>query len=570
MDQDESSERPIEIEPLEQPEQDITIGVEDSNAGLGTQEQMIKYPKWNGIPPVGNRAIDNKWKFLRLILIVFVVKIIIWSIYRFTTGSLDIFTNPESGQEATYWVGMVAKPILQLTPVFLLWLYVFKERGLPFRLTRKHLFSSIIFGCIFGLIYYFVASGVLIGIMEASGQGTDFNFVAGWDDAGWWLIIAMMFSFMIGTGPTEELFARGFIQDQTARAFSLKFAILFSAVLFATGHLPISILVYHLSFMTIVWYMIVLVIMGCFFSILYQWSRNIVFPAIIHGLWDWYLSLYAIRGAYSPSFLADYNVNFGMMDFVSTIITLAIMLPIFYIIYLVWWRHDKPLEEGPLANIVRAVERFKVTWRIREYDRGWWPRNNPILVTGAIVGIFCLASIPLAGVVGTDDPSKFVDRIIGETEKKVIIWENNTTFETGLLNEGESMEYYIEITEKEIHFINITLEWTDEEPINRFYQNRADKFKLDLFDPDGNEIFTIETDLGIIKSDWPGENETLYIGKFRVVVTLLTAGEQEPTFGPGYFTTVDDTSNEYKIIIKYESFIITQKSSDSADVRWHS
>lgn len=288
-----------------------------------------------------------------------------------------------------------------------------------------------------------------------------------------------------------------------------------------------------------------------------------------NGLWDWYLSLYALRGAYSREFLADYNVNFGIMDFVSTIITLAIMLPIFYIVYLVWWRHDKPLEEGPLANIVKAVERFKVTWRIREYDRGWWPRNNPILITGAIVGIFCLASIPLASVVGTDDPSKFIDRMIGETEKRVIIWENNTTFETGLLNVDESYEYYIEFTEKEIHFINITLEWTDEPPINRFYQNRADSFRLDFFDPDGTELFTSETDLGIIKSDWPGENNISYSGEFLVRVTLTEALDQEPTFGFGLLSQ-DDNSNEYKINIKYESFIIRQESDDSADVRWHS
>jgi membrane protease YdiL (CAAX protease family) len=557
MDNEDTPERPLEVEPINEPLED------GEQAGLGTQEQMMKDPKWNGIPPVGNRPIDNKWKFLRLILLVFVVKIIIWSIYRFTTGNWDVLSDSVNN----YTAGIFMKPLLQLVPVFILWLYVFKEKGLPFRLTRKHLFSSIIFGCILGLIYYFVASGVLIGMMEATGQGTDFHFVAGWDDAGWWLIIAMMFSYMIATGPTEELFARGFLQDQTARAFSLKFAIMFSAILFAAGHLPISILVYRLSFMTIVWYMIILVVMGCFFSLLYQWSRNIVFPAIIHGLWDWYLSLYALRGAYSAGFLADYNVNFGIMDFISTIITLGIMLPIFYIVYLVWWRHDKPLEEGPLAIIVKAIERLKTTHRIREYDRGWWPRRNPILVTAVIVGIFCLASIPLAGVVGTDDPEKFVDRMIGDTEKEVIIWQNNTTFETGLLNEGESQEFYLEFSEMNIHFINITLEWTDEPPINRFFQNRADTFRLDFFDSDENNLFTLESDLGIIKSDWPGETDVSYSGEFRIVVTLVSAGEQEPTFGVG-LVSQEDNSNEYKIIIKYESFIIRQESGDSADVRW--
>jgi len=134
------------------------------DVGQGTQEQMLKDPQWNGIPPVGNKPILDKQKFLVLILLVFIVKIIIWSIYRYFTGSLDIFTNPTNGSENVYWAGMVAKPILQLCPVILLWWYVFREKGLPFRLTKKHLFSSIVFGCILGFIYYFVATGVMIGV----------------------------------------------------------------------------------------------------------------------------------------------------------------------------------------------------------------------------------------------------------------------------------------------------------------------------------------------------------------------------------------------------------------------
>jgi membrane protease YdiL (CAAX protease family) len=391
------------------------------------------------------------------------------------------------------------KPLLQLTPVFILWLYVFKEKGLPFRLTRKHLFSSIIFGCIFGLLYYFVASGVFIGVMQASGQGADFHFVAGWDDAGWWLIIAMMFSYMIGTGPTEELFSRGFLQDQTARAFSLKFAILFTAVLFAAGHLPISILVYRLSFMTIVWYMIILVIMGCFFSILYQ-----------HGLWDWYLSLYAIRGAYSKEFLADYSVNFGMMDFISTILTLSIMLPIFYIVYLVWWKHDKPLEEGPLANIVRSVERFRITERIRFYDKGWWPRNNPIIIIAAIVGLFCLASIPLAAAIGTDDKAKFEDRMMGgESTEMTIVYLNGSGEYSDTLIEGQDNNYPLEFNETYIESITLNLNWQDEVP-RTGYTNEPDVFSIVLLDPNGVELGSETGNDGNLELIWEDKKELKY------------------------------------------------------------
>ena len=552
-------------EPPEEPEAVEVKPESEFRYGLGTQEQMMKDPKWNGIPPVGNRPIFNRQYFLFLVLLVFIVKLIIWSLYRLTTGTLDIFTNPDNGAEMTYWAGIVAKPVLQLAPVFILWIYMFKERGLPFRFTRKHLFSSIIFGCIMGLIYYFVASYVLIGVMMASGQGADFVFVAGWDDAGWWLIIAMMFSFMIGTGPTEEIFARGFIQDQTARAYPLWFAIVFTSILFAIGHLPISIFVYHLGFITIVWYMIVLVIMGGFFSILYQWSRNIVFPIIIHGLWDWYLSLYAIRGAYSPSFLADYDVNFGMMDFVSTILTLSIMLPIFYIIYLVWWKHDKPLEEGPLANIVLAIERLKATKFIIDRDRGTWPKRNPILITAAIVFIFCLASIPLASVVGTHDPMKFVDRMIGAETETIIVYDNGTVTDSGNLNEYSTTEVEIGFNEKYIDSISIRLTWTDEP--TQFIQgtNEPDEFKIELFNPEGQSLDHNSGSSGSLMISWSGTENVEYNGNFTVAITLVIAGDDMSFTG---LRIQADNSNDYSLDIDYQSYSIKSTSGDSADVRW--
>ena len=186
-----------------------------------------------------------------------------------------------------------------------------------------------------------------------------------------------------------------------------------------------------------------------------------------------------------------------------------------------------------------------------------------------IVGLFCLAMYPLAAVVGTDDPAKFTDRMIGATRETVIIWENNTTFEMGLLNVGEMKEYYLEFTEKQIHFINITLEWTDEPPINDRWINKEDSFKLELFDPDGNEINSIQNDVGIIKYDWPGEYGIEYSGEFLIRVTLAEANDQQREVGLG-FITYDDNSNEYKIIISYESYIIKEGEGDSADVRWHS
>ena len=555
-------ERPEEVEPL-----NMTPELEQEHGpGQGTQEQMIRDPKWNGIPPVGNRPIYKKWNFLILVLIVFLVKLVIWSIYRFASGTWDVLQDPVNN----YTAGIFMKPLLQLTPVFVLWIYVFKERGLPFKFTRKHLFSSIVFGCILGLLYYFVASYVLIGLMGISGQGTDFHFVAGWDDVGWWLITAMMFSFMIGTGPTEEIFSRGFIQDQTARAFPIWFAILFSSILFAIGHLPISVFVYHLSFMTIVWYMIVLVIMGAFFSILYQWSRNIVFPAIIHGLWDWYLSLFALSGAYSAEFMADPDVNFGMMDFVSTIITISIMLPIFYLVYLVWWKHDKPLEHGPLANIVRAINNISISEKIRKLDLGNWPKANPILVTAAIVGIFCLAMYPVAALIGTDDASKQVDRIIGEAANERIEWNNETLTDTDTASEGSNVYYSLHAFDEHIIAINISLTWADEPPINSRYTNQPDTFSLVLSGIDEGELDSVEGSAGNLQISWSGPADRLINGTFSVTVNLVEAGDQEPIVNILGLRTQADNSNDYNISIEFIKFKRMKSSGDDADVRWNS
>jgi membrane protease YdiL (CAAX protease family) len=554
---------------IEHPEdtEAVEVAQVQEEPGLGTQEQMMKDPKWNGIPPVGDNPITNRYKFLMLILLVFVVKIIIWSIYRYFTGTLDIFTNPEDGRENVYWVGMVAKPVLQLLPVMAIWWYVFREKGWPFRLTKKHLFSSIVFGLALGFIYYFVATGVMIGVFNATGMGTDFHFVAGWDDVGWMLIIAMMFSYMIGTGPTEELFSRGFLQDQTARAFDLKFAILFSSVLFAAGHLPISILVYRLPLLTIAWYMVILVVMGCFFSLLYQWSRNIVFPAIIHGLWDWYLSLYALRGAYSREFMADPGANFGMMDFFSTLITLAIMLPIFYTIYLVWWKHDQPLVDGPLAGIVRKIEEIKMTDKIRELDRGNWPKKNPVVITAIIVFIFCLASIPVAGLIGTDDEAKFVDRVIGADSDNVKRFDNGTITDDGTLTEGSEADVPVAFSANYIISIQVTLSWTDEGSSILLGTNQPDTFTVQLLSPEGNVLDETSGDSGNLDIIWStGNPEAVrYNGAFIVKVRLDNAGD---SVGPLGIRSDDDTSNDYSVNIQYNSYYYTSGSGDDADVRW--
>lgn len=530
----------------------------------GTQKEMMKDPKWNGVPPVGDRPIENRYRFLMLILLVFIVKIIIWGAYRYATGNLPIFTNPDNGREIGYWVSTIAKPVLQLGPVVLLWWYVFKEKGSPFRFTRKNLASSIFFGLLMALVFFFVATGIYVLHNLIMGYGYDFHFVAGWDEVGWGLIIAMMFSYMIGTGPAEELFSRGFLQDQTARVFPIWQAMTFSAILFAIGHLPISILMLNMPLDEIMWYMAVLVVMGLFFSIIYQWSRNIVFPILIHGLWDWYLSLFAIKGEFINEFAQNPGAYFGMVDFINTIITLIILLPIFYLIYRKFWRRDI-ISSGSPEDTPREKNRL-FRW-IKERDHGDWPKR-PVTFTFVVVGIFCLLMIPVAGLIGTDDPELQEDRLEEGAGETIILIEQERILVGGELNNRETNSTYLSSVNSTINWVNISMNWEDEPDAGPRYSNQPDSFRLSLVDTQGQELDSTQGQTGDLTLIWVLPEGSDPLREVAVVVELISTGDQEPIINPLGLREITDNKNTFALDIRYELRTETKGEPEELNVRW--
>lgn len=525
----------------------------------GTQEGMAGDPRWEGIPPVGNRAIDDRWKFLSLILMVFVVKIAVWSVYRWVTGNLYPFTDPRVGSEWNYAVSTFAKPLLQLGPVFFLWWYLFKEKGLPFKLTKKNLTSSVIWGCLGGVLFYVVASLVFVGHMSLTGKGQDFSLVAGWnvEGVGWSLVIATLFSYMLSTGPAEELFSRGFLQDQTARGFSLGAAIIFSSVLFAIGHLPISIMVHHLSFEAIMWYMLTLVIMGAFFSLIYQWSRNIVLPIIIHGLWDWYLTLFQIKGSYAQGIIADPQGAFGAIDLVNTVITLAIMLPFFYLLHRYFWREDAKEKR---SGVIRWIRRMDTGERFKNSRQPW-------LMAVGVTFVFCILMLPTAALFSTSDPAKMKDRPI---EAVYVPSFSNFTFEeTGTAREGEPLEFPVKPESGSVVSVNVSVTWEDEPPesgIIRDYENKPDRFRLTIKDPEGAELAVKESSDGYVFLTWSTAPDKAVNGSYTISLELVNAGDQEP---PNQFLQpVEDDSNEYILKGEYKSVTFEKADEDDYHIRW--
>jgi len=531
----------------------------------GTEEELMKDRKWNGVPPVGRRPISNRNRFLLMILLVFIVKIIVWGIYRYITGSASIFTDTSYGDELNYWVGMVAKPILQLTPVFLLWWFLFKEKGIPFRFTRKNIASSLAWGLLGAILFFVVATTSMGILLNLLGFGENFRIVAGWDDVGWGLVIAMMFSYMIGTGPAEELFSRGFLQDQTARAYPLWFAMCFSAILFAAGHLPISILMHRMSFEAIVWYMLVLFIMGMFFSLIYQWSRNILLPILIHGLWDWYLTLFSFKGDYSEGFIANAEILFLRVDFFNTLITLAIMLPIFYFLYIRFWRRDHLSTGSPRER--RGKDNAVFLW-LKERDLGNWPAR-PWITVVSITTVFCLLMIPAAALVGVNDPDKFSDGIkdFKGDPVEVRVWEKMIV--SGYMGEGEDTNILLERNISMITKVNVSLVWVDEADAGFRYTNAPDQFQITLYDGEGRELRTHQSGSGYSSIVWIIPDETADLGNLSVEVRMVRAGDQETMISILGLRDIADEGNDYSLMVDYELLSIHYTGEEGeADVRW--
>jgi len=526
----------------------------------GTEKEMERDPRWNGVPPLGNNPITNKYKFLGMVFLVFLVKIVIWSGYRWMTGNI----YPLTVREVSYTVSIFAKPILQLGPVFLLWWYLFKERGMPFKFTKTNLFTSVVWGCIGALVFFLVASLVFVGHLLVTGQGSDFHVVAGWDDVGWVLVIATMFSYMVSTGPAEELFSRGFLQDQTARAFSIGGAILFSSILFAIGHLPISIMVHRMETAPLLWYMATLVVMGAFFSIIYHWSRNIVLGILIHGLWDWYLTLFKVKGAYSASIISDPAAAFGYLDFVNTMITLIIVLPLFYMLYKNFWKREAGEKRAGDRKKMKAISRW--AQRIRARDRGDGIKH-PLLLVFGITLAFCLLMYPAAALVSTNEPELMVDRrMVPLTETKSM---EMSISEKGGLDEGRSYTYTVTAEKGNIHNINVTLTWDDEPDESgpyRSYENQPDTFKCDVMGPGGEKLVAEENSAGTLRASWINDGEALLYNTLEVTVTLLEAGDQthpNPLIGDK-----PDNSNDYSIQIEYSEVWEQTEAESDADIRW--
>jgi membrane protease YdiL (CAAX protease family) len=511
------------------------------------------------LPPPGTKPIVDRWRFGAEVVGMFFLWFVMWFTFRYTTSELVI------GDEIVSAIlSIIAAPTLSLIPPVLWWRYRMREMGIPYLLTRRHLFSSVFVACIAAVLFAIamnITYPLLLALMGVQPEGS-IHFFAAWRAHSIDWLISVTFLYMIIVGPVEELFHRGFLQDQLNRAFRPWFGIAVASVLFVLGHVPIDVLVYKVSWLEwgIRWISSFpfAVAMGVF----YHWSRNIWGVAVYHGLYDWFLGI-----AFLDYAAGAFELTGGQWMFIIaawSLIEVAIIIGLAYVGYRIWWKGDRPA--GSLGFTIRGISFGKMRIAVvnRAYSLlkarpiiGWTSRIDvtraPLreIWTVGVVAIVILGTLAFSGALGIvpdlgsdgqgpgpspDDPSINASEGWGE-----------------YLQEGSSVEYSFEHGDGKFFVIEVNAEltWNDEAAFRLGWTNNPDRFKLEIFLPNGTSLDFSEGSNGVGSQ---GSvlvqqllSEPMEVEWLTLEVTAVSCGDHEPFFNPLGQRDQPDNGNQFTL-----------------------
>ncbi len=511
---------------------------------------------WGGLPPVGEKPIGDKTKFLLSVVSVFAVWFLLWLLFRY--GSLAFVS---ASDEFFAVASIIAAPTLTLLPPYFWWRYVRHERGLPFLLTRRNLFTSVLIGAIAAALFWILNNAslpVLMWLVGAHPEG-ELRVVANWrgETLGW--LAYTSFLYMIIVGPVEELFNRGFLQDQVNRAFRPYVGIALSSVLFVLGHVPIDFLVYQVDAVgwAIRWISSLpfAIAMGVF----YHWSRNIWGPAVYHGLYDWYLSMGWVD--YSlPNMVTDGQVL--VMMALWSAMELLIIIGLAYMGYRMWWKGSRPSGSlglgigerllatfgGLLRGLYAAVARSGLARWARRVDLGG-KGGQQTMALGVVLAVM-LASLGGVGAIGFVPEGYTLVPIDGGGGDGALT--RHLTFNlTDHLAEGQSTDFPCGEEAMSVVAVNAMLLWRDEDPWRRGFTNTPDTFSVELLSPDGTSLTLEQGDTGMVSASWH-PTSPMDMEQVVAVVTAVSCGDQVPTVGPVGLRDRADTGNDFTLTVEVE------------------
>jgi membrane protease YdiL (CAAX protease family) len=295
----------------------------------------------------------------------------------------------------------------------------------------------------------------------------------------------MTFVMFFIVGPVEEFEFRAFTHDQSQRVLPKWAALIFSSVFFGLSHIPIAIFIYmpqynlnvtDLIFMEISW-----MAAGATFGALYMWSRNIFAVIVMHGIGNWQLSVFLIRGRSTLEGLTGFN--YYLSDLSISIFANGLMILVFFLIHKYYW---EPQRRGEAAFGGKLV---KIQQALFSHDTA---RKNTGL-TGGILAAVTIVVLVILFSISAGLGAKSYDNLMAQTlddetggEFDLTTYSTSTSqnMSSDYLNVGDSMIYsYISTSDQIIKKLSVRLTWQDEtdkpgRPTIRRYTNQPDTFRV--------------------------------------------------------------------------------------------
>jgi membrane protease YdiL (CAAX protease family) len=196
--------------------------------------------------------------------------LIFWGFYRY------IFKLPEEIEE------LIIKPATWLIPVFYL---VKKEKAnlSSLGVTLKNIFPAIYFSL--GLGAVFVVEALLINYLKYG----NFSFAANLGEKPFAFSLGLSFA----TAISEEITFRGYLFNRVWAALKHEWIANFAtSTVWALIHVPVTIFVWKLNFMSSLTYLFLTTIFGIGSAFVFARTKNVTSSIFLHVLWEWPIILF--------------------------------------------------------------------------------------------------------------------------------------------------------------------------------------------------------------------------------------------------------------------------------------
>ncbi|MFW3146728.1 MAG: lysostaphin resistance A-like protein [Thermoplasmatota archaeon] len=499
---------------------------------------MIGDNKWGGVPPAGERRIDDRGKFILGLLLVILIEWAVWLVYRYL---LYTYIVQDTFSDIGFIFHIFAAPIIGLSPILIYWRFIRKEKGLPWRFTGKNLYSSVMVGAVAAalLMVFYQFGSWLVLVLTGYGDPSTTSLISLWRSSQWEWFVLMTFTFFVIVGPVEELQYRSFLQDQFGRVLPPYAGLFLASVLFALSHIPIYLIVYRLDPLETVLTLCWTFTMGSVLGFFYFQSRNIWGPIIMHGFWDWVLSVWALDISLTDSYsgLGYLQQVIWLAPLLFSAVLAMIIINVFYVAL---WKRARP--EGsfgigpvPVINnaIVKAGERLKMIWiakSLSHADRDAVPLR--VRTRRSLLGVaaVCIVVMLLTAPGATFDRSA-ISSSDGDGGNEEGAQEFIISFDDGIyVQEGSDVSISLPVNETaQIVGISVSVIWTEPSEPRPWMVDDPDTFKVEFLVA-GELIEDPVSDTGSISFTWSSSNMSYLPSDLELAVECLEAGDVHPRY----------------------------------------